>query len=189
MDLNIDFGQPAKGKLLISEPFLPDPSFKRTVVLLTEHNEQGSVGFVLNRPLDIPINEAVLNFPHFDALLSAGGPVQPDTLHYIHTMGKSLEKSIEVIDGLFWGGDFESMKALIISGKATPEDFKFFVGYSGWSAGQLDDEMKSRSWIVADATLDNVFHMDPENLWRSILKNMGTKYSVISNFPEDPSFN
>ena len=182
-------GKPAKGKLLISEPFLLDPGFKRTVVLLTEHNDDGSVGFVLNKPLNVKLNDAITEFPDFEAPIYLGGPVQPDTLHYIHTIGDKLEDSIEVKKGLYWAGDYELLKILIETGQVEPNDFRFFVGYSGWSPGQLEDEMKAKSWIVTNAKAKDVFSKEPEQLWRDVLKKMGKGYAVISNYPEDPNLN
>ncbi len=189
MDLSIKIGIPEKGKFLISEPFLLDPSFKRTVVLLTEHDEEGSVGFVLNRPLDANINDALVDFPDFEAPLYMGGPVQPDTLHYIHRLGDELDNSQEIFEGLYWGGDFEKLKLLIETRHISKNDIRFFIGYSGWDTGQLEDELKWKSWIVAKATMENVFHTNTNQLWKKVLKEMGRNYEVLSNYPEDPRLN
>lgn len=181
--------QPAKGHLLISEPFLPDPNFKRTVILLTEHNEEGSVGFVLNKQTNITLNKLMTDFSDFSALVSYGGPVEPNTLHFLHKTGDILEGSIEIMKGVYWGGNFEALKILANTGKLNPSDFKFFIGYSGWGPGQLMDEIKANSWFCAPSVQEYCFLKNPENLWRKVLKNMGNEYSVISNFPEDPSLN
>ena len=189
MELNIKSGKPVKGKLLISEPFLPDPSFKRTVILLVEHNEEGTVGFVLNRPLRANLKEVMPDFPDFNSLLYYGGPVQPDTLHYVHRKGELLDESIAIGNDVYWGGNFEELRALADAGLVEEDDFKFFVGYSGWSPGQLDEEMEAKTWLVADCRMEDVFSKAPDQLWRDVLSNMGKDYKILSNFPEDPNLN
>jgi putative transcriptional regulator len=182
--------KPAKGRLLISEPLSTDLFFKRTVVLLCEHNEEGSFGFVINRYIDVEVNDVVDDFPTFDGRVSVGGPVQRDNLFYIHTLGDALDNSIEISDGLFMGGDFDTIKALVLSGKLKTSEIRFFVGYSGWEAGQLLNEMKENAWIVGRVNVEMV--MDPEGteaVWSETLKKMGKHYEMLSNFPEDPSLN
>ena len=180
---------PAPGSVLISEPFMPDNNFKRSVVLLCEHQEDGSVGFILNRPLGIRINEAIESFPEFDAELYLGGPVQTDTLHYIHRIPELIEGSVEVMDGLYWGGNFENIKILIENGQLDADQIRFFLGYSGWGEGQLLEEMKERSWIVSQTDPVTIFSHDIDNLWKHVLKNMGGQYQIMSNFPESPLLN
>ena len=177
------------GKLLISEPFMQDPYFKRSVILLTEHNENGSFGLIINKPIPMYLNEAIENAPAFDSRLSLGGPVQKETLHYLHRLGNIVPNSTEVMDGVFWGGDFDTIKELIEAGKIQPGDIRLFVGYAGWAEGQLDSEMKSKSWIVAKAEKKLLFTEKPENLWNSILENMGGSYAYMVNLPEDPRLN
>src|SRR5664279_3457863 len=128
---------PEKGKLLVSEPFLNDPNFKRTIILLTEHSEEGSVGFILNKPTDLKFNDTVDDFPDFDAPIYFGGPVQLNALQFIHKAGKVIEGSIEISDGLYWGGNFDSLRDLVEAHAVDPDDFRFFIGYSGWEDGQL----------------------------------------------------
>ncbi|MGB0368752.1 MAG: YqgE/AlgH family protein, partial [Flavobacteriales bacterium] len=164
------------GRLLVSEPFMQDPYFKRSVILLTEHTENGSFGLIINKPIPMYLNEAIENAPAFDSRLSLGGPVQKETLHYLHQLGDKIPNSTEVMDGVFWGGDFETIKDLIESGEIQPGDIRLFVGYSGWAEGQLDSEMKSKSWIVAKADKNLLFSEKSENLWASILEKMGGNY-------------
>ena len=180
---------PSKGSLLLAEPFMHDPNFKRTVVFLCEKQTDGLVGFILNRPMPLMLNEAVEDLGDFDAPLYYGGPVQPDTLHFIHNIGNKLEGSIEIIPGLFWGGDFETLKVLIKKNEVAPEDFRFFLGYSGWDITQFDDEMEEKSWIVHQGTASHIFEFEPDNLWKDVLKEMGGQYAMMMNFPEDPSLN
>ena len=177
------------GRLLVSEPFMQDPYFKRSVVLLTEHSEKGSFGLILNKPIPMYLNEAIDNAPQFDSKLALGGPVQKETLHYLHQMGDRIPNSTEIMEGVFWGGDFETIKELITSGKLQPGDIRMFVGYSGWAEGQLKSEMESKSWIVARADKKLLFSEKPEDLWNAILLRMGGLYSHLVNLPEDPRLN
>lgn len=181
--------KPEKGSLLISEPFLPDPNFERTVVLLCEHNEEGSFGFVLNKVSGVTLEEIMEDVNGFDAPVYIGGPVQQDTLHFIHR-ADYLEGGVEIGPGLYWGGNFEQLMILINTKQISTEDFRFFIGYSGWGADQLEDELKADSWIVANhATPNLVFDQEGENLWRSVLKQLGGRYNIYSNYPTDPRLN
>lgn len=180
---------PAKGKILISEPFLNDPNFKRTIILLTEHSEEGSIGFVLNKPTAYRIHEVIEEFPEFDALVYYGGPVQLNTLQFIYKGENIIDGSIEIVPGLYWGGSFEILRTAIENGTADPQNFRFFLGYSGWTDGQIDDELELNSWIVADTTIDNIFSVEPDKLWRDTLKGMGKKFAILASFPDNPSVN
>jgi len=181
---------PRKGCFLVSEPFLPDPNFERTVILLCEHNEEGSVGFVLNKPSILKFDEAVEDVHNFNVQLFIGGPVQQDTLHFIHRAGHLLEGSIRIEDNIFWGGNYEQLITMINSGTLNKNDFKFFLGYSGWAPGQLEEELRQKSWIIYDkATEDKVFDVSSKLLWKEILKNMGGKFKVFANYPVDPRMN
>lgn len=180
---------PAKGRLLISEPMLEDPNFSRTVLLLCEHNEEGSFGFVLNRSLDVRVHDFVEGMPDTDATVGFGGPVQNDALFYIHSLGERIGNSIPVMDGLYMGGDLEDLQELLMSGEADQSNLRFFVGYSGWGAGQLADEMEANSWIVAKSDVPTIMKADSESDWGEILRSMGKRYSMLANFPKDPSLN
>ena len=142
------------GCVLLSEPFMWDSNFKRSAILLTEHNSEGSVGFIMNKPIDMNITQLIADFPEFESEVFFGGPVQTDTIHYVHNIGHLLDDSIAIMDGLWWGGDFKKLKALIRNGMVHQDDIRFFVGYSGWSAGQLNDEMQTGSWVAADMDLN-----------------------------------
>jgi len=195
MDLDYSFFEtenniaPAKGKVLISEPFLQDNYFKRSIVLLTEYSPEGAVGFVLNKPVDLQANEVINDFPETDALVSIGGPVNTDTLHYLHTLGDIVPNSIKVLENIYWGGDFEVIKKLVQSGNLGKEQVRFFLGYSGWHAHQLDDELAENSWVISE--LDPVEIMAPvsKHFWKATLKKMGKKYEMWANFPENPQMN
>lgn len=180
---------PSKGTLLLSEPFMVDLNFIRSVVLLVENNEKGTIGFVLNQPTELNLRDAIEDFPNCNPKLYKGGPCENNTLHFIHTVGHLIEGSTEVSRGIFWGGNHEQMLDLFKKGKVHETDFKFFVGYSGWVPGQLEQETKKKSWIIAPANFQYLFNTPSDALWRTILKNMGDKYSIIADAPLDPGWN
>lgn len=181
--------EPEPGRLLVSEPFLNDQYFRRSVVLLSEHNDNGTTGFILNKPTQIKLNQALEDFPEFNAQIFFGGPVQTDSLHYLHRLGNKLPESKEIIPGIFWGGDFEILKLLIDAKEITPDQIRFFVGYSGWAPKQLANEIKIKSWILAQASPKFTFFDKPGNLWADVLRSLGKEFSIIANFPEDPAMN
>lgn len=178
-----------QGDILLAEPFMLDPNFKRSAVLLCEHGPEGTVGFILNKPLNMRIDELVDGFPEFDSEVLFGGPVQTDTIHYIHNVGSLLEDSREVIDGVYWGGDFEKLKFLISSKLIQPNNIRFFVGYSGWSEGQLIDEMGYGSWVLAEMHANYLFKSSPQDLWQQVMENKGDTFSVIAQLPDGLSWN
>ncbi len=181
--------QPQKGRLLASEPYLPDPNFERTIILLTEHNVDGSVGFVLNKPSESLVGEIMEDIRNIQSKVYIGGPVQQDTLHFIHRI-PNLTDCIEVCEGIFWGGNFEQLLLLTESNQLDVLDIKFFLGYSGWSPGQLEEELKADSWIVSDqVSQDLIFETPPELMWKKSLQSLGGRFSVYSNYPIDPNMN
>ncbi len=180
---------PEKGKLLVSEPFLADYNFKRSVVLLTTHDETGTIGFILNKPLNIKLKDVMEVEDYVDVTLYLGGPVQNNTLHYIHSDESLAESSQKIGENLYWGGDFEQILAKLNSNTLDKDKYRFFLGYSGWGAGQLDLEMDIHTWIVTSSSADIIFQDDDEALWRNVLRNMGGAYKVISNSPDSPQLN
>ena len=182
---------PQKGRLLISEPFMGDPYFKRTVVLLCEHDKKtGSFGLVLNRQLDLYLADALPEIADFNAPLYYGGPVEPETLHFLHSYGDLFDDSVEVGKGIYWGGDFEKLKSYMNTRQISPSNIRFYMGYSGWNGTQLTDEMKDSSWIVAPSQAQYIFAQNADQLWRQVLRDMGDDhYRIMSHFPEYPSLN
>lgn len=180
---------PEKGRLLISEPYLGDPNFERTIILLCEHNAEGSFGFVLNKPSESMLGDVVEDLKKINTPVFIGGPVQQDTLHYVHRRG-DLEEAIPVGAGIFWGGNFEQLVSWIDMGKVTAPDIRFFLGYSGWSSGQLDEEMRAQSWIVSNnLSHDNLFEMPSEAMWKEVLRQLGGRFRMYANYPVDPRLN
>jgi len=181
--------KPEKGRLLISEPYLADPNFERTVVLLCEHNEEGSFGFVVNKPSILKISEVMDDVRHLDEKLFVGGPVQQDTLHFLHR-NTNLEKAVRIKDDIYWGGDFGDLMSSLDTAVIRSTDVRFYLGYSGWGAGQLESELQEDSWIVCDFVTDELlFDTDPTLVWKKALENMGGRFSVYSNYPVDPRLN
>lgn len=181
--------KPGKGKILISEPFLVDYFFKRSVVLLAEHNAEGTFGVILNKPVKATFNEVVKDFPNFPAHVYLGGPVQGDSLFFIHTLGELVPDSSEIFKGLFWGGDIETVRELISLNEVNVEQIRFFIGYSGWGPRQLDDELKRNSWVVSNINTEFLMKARPDLMWNQTLKQLGGYYSFWTNFPDDPAQN
>jgi putative transcriptional regulator len=194
-ELNIDFFKientkvARQGRILISEPFLNDTYFRRSVVLLTEHSKEGSIGFVLNKPVELTISDVLKDFPEIDASISIGGPVNTNTIHYIHTLGEQIPQSVKVLKNLYWGGDFETIKALILKGKISGKDIRFFLGYSGWSPKQLDNELSMNSWLITELDAETIMRSSDLKLWQDTLHKVGDKYKIWANFPENPGMN
>jgi putative transcriptional regulator len=180
---------PEKGKILISEPFLPDTFFNRSIVYLTDHTPQGSVGFILNKKLDLSISAALTDFEGWDENLNMGGPVAPDTLHYLHDQGNLIPKSVHIEDNIFWGGDLDTIKVLIKKGRLEQSQIRFFLGYSGWSAGQLERELKENSWVIARVRSDVILNSRGNDTWKRVLRSLKNKYRIWAEFPDSPEMN
>ena len=180
---------PAKGRVLLSEPFMGDYYFGRSVILLAEHNEEGSFGVILNKPATAGFNEVLKDFPEFDAPIYIGGPVETNSLFYIHTLGAHIEDAVEIKDGLFWGGDIEAIKEMILLKMVKPDDIRFYIGYSGWGEDQLKTELERNSWLVTPANKDSIFKTDPLAMWNDFIDKMGNDYRYWTKFPIDPNMN
>ncbi|MBR9831130.1 YqgE/AlgH family protein [bacterium] len=178
------------GRLLIAEPFMQDPHFKRSIVFICEHNSDGTVGLVINKTVGLQINEVLEDFPPFDAEVFLGGPVQAQRLFFIHKKGDLIPKSILVQGDIYWSGEFSILKELIQKGLITPNDIRFFLGYSGWEPEQIIGELKEESWLISPSSSELLFgETDPDDLWAAVLKEKGDQFAMMANFPEDPSFN
>jgi len=196
MSLDFDFFSispelttPQKGKVLISEPFLGDQYFKRSVVLLTEHGKEGTVGFVLNKPVNIKVKDVIKGFPDIETVVSMGGPVGTDTIHYLHTLGEIIPGSVHVFEDLYWGGNFETVKDMLDTGLINDQKIRFFVGYSGWAPKQLDREISENSWVIAQIPPIKVMENRSSGSWKEALEQLGKKYKLWANFPDDPDLN
>jgi putative transcriptional regulator len=177
------------GTLLVAEPFLRDPNFLRSVVLLCEHGSEGSVGFVLTRRYKQNLSQLVPELLTKKWPLFYGGPVQTDSLHFIHQYPRLIPGSREIKQGIWWGGDFSTVISLLKEDALEPARIRFFIGYSGWEPDQLNEELQQKSWLTATAQSSLVFNRKPEGIWNETLKSMGEDYAMMINFPIDPQLN
>ena len=178
-----------KGNILIAEPAIyNDSSFSRAVILLTEHNNEGSVGFILNKPSNYTIQDLI---PEIDSnhLVYNGGPVSADNLYFIHAIPHLIPNSIEIGNGLFWAGDFESVKLLLASNTISSNEIRFFLGYAGWDFKQLLQEIKTTSWKIKNNEYQNILAVSTNTFWRDELIKLGGEYQIWANSPKDPNLN
>jgi putative transcriptional regulator len=182
---------PKKGDLLIAEPsIIGDSSFNRSVILITQHTqEEGTVGFILNKALDYKLSDVITN-TNIDFKLYIGGPVEQNNLYYIHTKPELIPNSIEISNGIFWAGDFEDALLLIEDGIITENDIKFFLGYSGWDSHQLEQELLDKTWILSENNhKTKIIQESNAAFWKNYMRSLGNDYSIWSNAPENPAFN
>lgn len=180
---------PRKGMLLLSEPFLQDEHFSRSVILLCEHNDEGSFGFILNSSIDLNITDLIKDFPESLVKIGIGGPVEKNQLFYIHSHA-GIEGSLKVSEGVFMGGDFNALCKAIDSGEITSDAMRFFIGYTGWSENQLQTEINEKTWVVIEKPNSfDVFKTEDELLWKDLISSKGPKYKLMSGFPKNPSDN
>lgn len=180
---------PRGGRILISEPFMYDFYFGRSVVLLAQHGEEGSFGIIVNKPLKLRFNDVVKDFPDYEGQIYLGGPVKSDSLFFIHTLGEDIDDSLEILKGLYWGGDLENVKELLSMKRLTDQNIRFFLGYSGWSPRQLEAELKRNSWAVSSTNAHLIMNTVPEKLWKMSLFQLGKEYSRWATYPSDPGLN
>ncbi|MEW4924119.1 YqgE/AlgH family protein [Algibacter sp. 2305UL17-15] len=182
--------EPKKGDLLIAEPaIIGDVSFNRSIVLLADHSEEGSIGFILNKPLDYTISDLI---PEVEASFKVynGGPVEQDNLYFIHKVPQLIPNSIEISLGIYWGGDFNKVAELITANTIDENDIRFFLGYSGWDMHQLQNELNANSWLVSENIYaKNIIEKDYESFWKEKMLELGGEYSIWSNAPENPNYN
>ena len=180
---------PSKGILLIANPFLKDPNFTRSVIFVCEHLTEGTFGFVLNKKLSKNLDELVPDLTGIKLPVYIGGPVQQDALHFLHQYPDLINGGEEVAKGIYWGGNFESLLIHLKNDSIDPEKIRFFIGYSGWTEGQLDYELKEESWLTVMATRKLIFNTKPEDIWKDSLNHLGGNYKMMVNFPLDPELN
>ena len=181
--------KPSKGKLLIAEPsILNDVSFNRSIILLSEHNDEGAVGFIINKPSEFTIKDLL---PEINSAVRIynGGPVSTENLYFVHRLPKIIPNSIEIGDGIYWGGDFDKVQELLESNTPLLNDIRFFLGYSGWSKSQLQEELDTTSWKVIENKHKNIFGISHKNFWKDELMKFGGDYKIWANAPENPSLN
>ena len=186
---------PRAGQFLLSEPFLSDPWFGRKSVFLCDHDADGTVGLVLDNGTGRRLVDVLPDAEDWgiDHEVFLGGPVHDDSLFYLHRLGDLVPDAMPVVPGLWLGGDFDGICEALAGGRAQPDSIRFFVGYSGWSAGQLDDEVQRSSWYVHDVPLEEKVRIamdtEPGDLWRRLLSQKGPGFAQVTGLPIDPSLN
>lgn len=180
---------PEPGILLIADPFLKDPNFMRTVIFLCEHQDEGSFGFVVNKQFEQTLDELMEGFDGQRIPVYYGGPVQMDTIHFLHQYPEKIPGGTQVMKGVYWGGDFNVLAEMVKNGEVDFNKVRFFIGYSGWGSGQLSDELKEKSWLTVSATRKLIFHKEPADIWKDSLIHLGGGYEMMINFPIDPQLN
>ena len=178
--------EPKQGKILISEPLMNDFHFGRSVILLIDHEEtEGSLGIIINKTLNAEVGDVVDEFADFEAPVYLGGPVADNQLFFMHTLGEMIPDSSPIIDGLYWGGDAETLKSLIATGIANEENTWFFLGYSGWDSGQLVSELVRNTWLVGEITTAQFLNTAPEKMWQNFVSQQGDSYKMWKRFPKN----
>lgn len=181
---------PSRGKLLISEPFLCDEIFGRSVILLVDHTLDGSMGLVLNKPLPLHLNDVLSEFKDVEDIpIYKGGPLSTDTLFYLHTL-KDVADSLNIGKGFYLNGDFNAIRRYILEGNEIAGKIRFFLGYSGWEHEQLHKEIEENTWLIGSADFDSLMDVRrSRELWKNALGQLGGKYEVWSRFPQIPTLN
>ena len=181
--------KPNTGRILISVPSLQDFYFRKSVVLLADHSDEGTFGIIINKPVEVRLSDVSSDFEGFDAPVYLGGPVKTDSLFFIHTRPDLIDGGVKILDGLFWGGNIDLVKELIRQNRLSPDEIRFYVGYAGWVGNQLDRELEENSWVVSVTELTDIINANPLEMWMSSLKKLGTEYSFWVNYPSDPILN
>ena len=179
-----------KGNIIVAEPTVfSDENFNRSVILLVDHSQSGSVGFILNKKLEYSTKEIMPELK-FEFPIYNGGPVQQDNLYFIHNKSKLISGSFAIKNEIHWGGDFKKTIDLINEKKIKSDEIKFFLGYSGWDKNQLENEIQSNSWRVVNDNKDDLKLLEHcENIWKDNLTKLGGNYMIWSNSPENPNHN
>lgn len=181
---------PLKGSLLISDPFTGDSYFTRSVVLLCDHDETGTFGFVLNNFVQTELKALVPKFPFEGYKLGIGGPVDTDNIFYFHTYGEEIEGATQICENLYFGGDFDQLIKKLTEDNGTNGTARFFLGYAGWAPSQLADEICQNSWIVTNnIDVEEIMQTKDEQLWNKLMKKQGGKFKLMADFPLNPMNN
>lgn len=177
------------GDILIAKPFLQDGRFKRSVIYMGEHNNEGSLGFILNKPHGLLLRDIFPHLKNGNFPLFEGGPVSPNQLFYTHTLGLKLSDSVEIKKGVYWGGNFFELTHMIEHGQISSNQIRFYIGYSGWTTQQLDAELESNTWLTQSTDYDELIQAAPDDLWGNELIKVNPAYKAFTDFSFDPSLN
>ena len=177
------------GDVLVSEPFLNDFYFRRSAILIVDHNDEGSFGVVINKRLNVHFNDIIMGFPKFDADVYLGGPVDTDRVFFIHTIGEMIPDSHKIMSGLYWSGNINALKAMIKNDLIKSHEVRFYVGYAGWDGGQIRKELEANIWLVGKFSTKEILHTMPGKMWSTFVNKLGNRYKLWNKFPVNPSDN
>lgn len=181
------------GSILVSSPLLRDPSFQRSVILILDKDESdGYIGLILNRRLDLTIHDVCeVTGKVGDMHIFNGGPVDLQRLFWLHSFGNNISGSKEIIPGIYVGGDYDEMVESLHNDPEPKEDIRFILGYSGWSAGQLEKEIEAGAWSVVNNTLDphSVLDYTGDEMWHHFAKSLDDRHRHWQILPSDPNMN
>ncbi|MBS1647699.1 MAG: YqgE/AlgH family protein [Bacteroidetes bacterium] len=179
----------SQGEILVARPLLNDGSFKRTVILLAEHTPQGTLGFILNKSMFLTLKDVVQSAQGLSIPIYYGGPVAENQLFYVHTVGHLISESVHIQQNYYWGGNFLELVEALKTKQINTEQVRFFIGYSGWSAGQLEEEIQQRAWAKLNSFTQNLINAHPNDIWPEQLARLGSNYKVLAHISEEPSMN
>jgi putative transcriptional regulator len=181
---------PKVGGFLLSDPFQGDAYFERSVVYLCQYDEEGVFGFVLNNPLNLTMGDVIEDSPFAEYPIFIGGPVSKNQLFFLHNLGHQVPHSLDCGNGVFFSGDFDALKECYDNLNFSSYRVRFFVGYSGWDSGQLEEEIENHSWIAVNNLASGyIFHDNSKDLWKECMEAQGAKFKIIARFPKNPSDN
>ena len=176
------------GTLLLSEPFMQEPLFGRSVVLVCHHDAEGSFGLILNKPAANPFDEDEKDHPLKHFPFFGGGPVEINSMFFIHNL-TYLPDSVLLKDGICWQGNYEALLEAIEENAFRKDNGRLLVGYTGWGEGQLEEELEREDWMIYNGPIENILSLEVDVMWKTLLQNMGPYYKMVSNFPTDPNLN
>lgn len=177
-----------KGTILLARPSLSTDIFSRSVILITEHYEGGTIGFIINKSLNLP---ASIFLPSIDGehIICEGGPVDRENIYYLHKRPDLIKDSIHIVNDIYWSGDFSDVVKAFKYNLITPNELKFYLGYCGWKEGQLENEITNNEWEILECKDINIFDTLDNDLWTGLLKKLGGDNLLWLNTPLDPSMN
>ncbi len=181
---------PVNGCILIAEPFLDDTYFQRAVVLICNNDQTGAFGFVLNNYLPLKMEDLDEVYASYKGKIALGGPVDNESMYFIHQLNDSVSGGMQIKDDLYYGGNFDELNQHLKQQPSSFDKVRFFIGYSGWGTLQLEEELNLNTWkVVTDFPINELFSNYSDDLWKQLMRKQGPKYSILANAPIDPSNN
>ncbi|MEO8085916.1 MAG: YqgE/AlgH family protein [Bacteroidota bacterium] len=174
------------GSILLAKPFWAEEAYKRSVILVISHSDEGSTGIILNKMSNLSVNDALPELDHHTPLYY-GGPINKKTISYVHS-NPNLPDAFYLGNDLFWGGNYDLLLELIAAGKFNPSDCRFCAGFVQWSPGELENEVNDDKWWVSELSRQELFLQAAEDLWGVKLVDDGHLYGLLNPYP-DPSMN